>query len=114
MNFLKSCQCWLLMNKSGQVNIGLKNTISNCRDQCCGSVTCWYASGSESRIRTTDFRIRILLFSTMAENMLTKISFFSRFLAFYFFVGPFMFSYIKVKKMSPIVEIKGFLSLFAC
>jgi hypothetical protein len=46
--------------------------------------------------------------------MLTKISFFSKFLAFYFFVGPFTFSYIKVKKMSPIVEIKGFLALFAC
>ncbi len=52
--------------------------------QCCGSVTFWYGSGS-ARIRTTDLRIRIMLFPSVAGKMPTKKNFFfPQFFAYYF------------------------------
>ncbi len=47
--------------------------------QCCGSVTFWYGSGA----RTSYYRIRILLFSSVTFKMATK-NYFVSFLAYYF------------------------------
>jgi hypothetical protein len=51
--------------------------------QCCGSVT-WHGKDPDPRIRTTDLRISILLFSSLTDKILTKNTFFSDFFAYYF------------------------------
>jgi hypothetical protein len=63
--------------------------------------SCFFATDPDPRIRITDLRIRIrlLLFSSMADNMPTKISFFQIFFAYYFSkVHLHQSSKIKVKK----------------
>ncbi len=74
---------------------------------CCGSVTFWYGTGT----CTTDLLIRILLFSSVAENMQTKNSFlFPKFFCFYFFECAFT-SVFKDKK-SKNSRVQGFIYCF--
>ncbi len=89
-------------------------------DQRCVSVTYLLgASNQDPRIRTTDSRIRILLFSSVADKMPTKkkFFFFSKPFCLLLFEGPTFTSVFKDKKSKRskiIVEINVFLTFFAC
>jgi hypothetical protein len=67
----------------------------------------------DPRIRITDLRIRILLFSLVADKIATKISFFE-FFCLLIFKGTSVFIDKKSKRSHKIVEIKVFLTFFPC
>jgi hypothetical protein len=76
---------------------------------------CDFGTDPDPRIRTTDFRIRILLFSSMAFKMPTK----NRFVYLSFFLlirvlfeGTFTSVFKDKKSCHKTVEIKVFLTFF--
>jgi hypothetical protein len=59
---------------------GTSTIEQNYVEQCCGLVEPWHSGPDpDPRIRTTDLRIRILLFSSVAFKMPTKNKFFQSF-----------------------------------
>jgi hypothetical protein len=81
-------------------------------NQCCGSVTFWYGSGSADQYHSlTDPEPA---FSTVVDKMSTKLSLCHSFIAYYFLnVHLYQSSKIKPKRSHQKVEIQVFLTFFA-